>query len=158
MAVSGRRAWVGQVGAFAASAAVVAAPAFAAPPVGEGGLPEGARQFSAVLAAQRDWNAIAKRLQDSSSSEVSDKEWQNISFFLRRLYGASDDMAGMAKGLSGSLQPGAVTLVKDFKAAVKAADPAVNGKDAAGTLKAYAQTAKILDEFLALFNDVPDEL
>jgi len=155
LTTTGRRAWVGAL--VTAAAAGVATPAFAGPPVGEGGLPDGARHFSAVLAAQRDWHAIAKRLQEGGS-DVSDKEWQNISLFLRKLYGASDDMAAMAKGLSGSSQQSATKLVKDFRAAVKAADPDINKKDAAGTLKAYNETIKMLNDFLELFNDVPDEL
>lgn len=159
-ALSGRRAWLSHVGGAAAASAVAsvaaATPALAGPPVGEGGMPEGARQFSSVLAAQRDWAAIAKRVQDGS--DVSDKEWQNIAFFLRRLYGAGDDMAGMAKGLSPSAQPGAVALIKSFKAAVKTTDPAVVAHDAAAVAKAYKETNRMLDEFLELFNDVPDEL
>jgi len=155
LTLTGRRAWVGAL--VTAAAAGAATPAFAGPPVGEGGLPDGARHFSAVLAAQRDWNAIAKRLQEGGS-DVSDKEWQNISLFLRKLYGASDDMAAMAKFLSGSSQQTATKLVKDFRAAIKAADPAVNKKDATETLKAYNETIKMLNDFLELFNDVPDEL
>ena len=36
--------------------------------------------------------------------------------------------------------------------------PAANKKDATDTLKAHNETIKMLNEFLVLFNDVPDEL
>ena len=64
----------------AAAATVVfgsSLPALAGAPVGEGGLPDGARQFSNILLQQREWNKIGKRVRDGGSS-VSKDEWKNI--------------------------------------------------------------------------------
>ena len=130
-------------------------PSFAGPPVGEGGLPEGARQFESMIRIQRDWGKIAKRVKEGG---VADEEWKNIQLFLRKLYTASDDMAGMSKGLNSATQAEAQALIKTFKEAVKAADAPTVAKDTDGFLAAYKTTNGQLDKFLAYFQDVPDEL
>jgi len=146
--------------ASATLAALLAIPfmpsaSLAGAPVGEGGLPEGARQFDSVIRVQRDWSKIAKRVKEGG---LADEEWKNIQLFLRRLYTASDDMAGMSRGLSASAQAEAKDLIKAFKENVKAADAPAVAKDADGLLAAYTKTNGQLDKFLAYFQDVPDEL
>ena len=154
-----RRTWAQRAPlALAVAAAVEAAPwaAFAAPPVGEGGLPDGARQFDAVLRAQRDWVAIGKRVKRGDN--ISDEEWKNIALYLRKLYAVGDDMASIAKGLDRDKQAGATALVKSFKEDVKAIDPVITAKDVPKFLTAFQATAKQIDSFLVLLQDVPDEL
>mmetsp|Transcript_76692 Transcript_76692/g.153906 ORF Transcript_76692/g.153906 Transcript_76692/m.153906 type:complete len:211 (+) Transcript_76692:81-713(+) len=144
------------------STALPVSPALAVP-VGEGGLPDGAKQFDNVLRAQRDWAKIGKRVRSSSSSSepLPDAEWVSISLFLRKLYAVgNDDMASMAKGIKDneSNKAKALAVASSFKEAVKAADPAIQAKDSSAFLAAQQSTAKQMDEFLALFSDVPDEL
>lgn len=53
--------------------------------MGEGGLPDGARQFSNFLKVQRDWVALGKTVNEKKAG-VSDEEWKNIALFLRKVY------------------------------------------------------------------------
>ncbi|CAM9300063.1 unnamed protein product, partial [Laminaria digitata] len=56
--------------------------------VGEGGLPDGARQFSNLVKVQKDWVALGKTVR-SQGAEVSAGEWKNVALFLRKVYQAS---------------------------------------------------------------------
>lgn len=53
--------------------------------VGEGGLPDGARQFSNLLKAQQDWAALGNTMRERGSS-LSQEEWKNVALFLRKVY------------------------------------------------------------------------
>jgi len=157
-AEAGRRAWL--AGATVATATTVvgtSSPAFAGAPVGEGGLPDGARQFSNVLLQQREWTKIGKRVREGGSS-VGKNEWKNIQLYTRKLYAASDDMADMAKTLDADKKTKAQDLIKEFRASVKSSDSSIVANDASSFLAVYDTTAKQLDDFLAIFSDVPDEL
>ena len=61
---------------------------FADPLVGEGGLPNGARQFSNLLKVQKDWAALGKTIK-ARGADVTPEEWKNVALFLRRVYQAS---------------------------------------------------------------------
>ena len=149
-----RREWLSATSAAALLGAVSPANAVVGGvPVGEGGMPSGARQFAAVVRAQKDWAAVATRVK---SGEASDEEWKNIQLYLRKLYSVGDDMTSMAKGLPGSSQASALELIKDFKNVVKESDPLVVAKNVDGFLAVQNKTAKQLDDFLAFFQDVPD--
>ncbi|CAM9421880.1 unnamed protein product [Phaeothamnion confervicola] len=136
-------------------AAAIPKPVSAA--VGEGDLPDGARQFLNVLNAQRDWVALGKTVAERKG-ELSESEWKNVQLFLRKFYQACDDMAFMAKGLAAPLKKEALSLIDAMKKEVKAADKPAAARDDDGFLAAQSSVASKLDIFLQLFNDVPDEL
>lgn len=53
--------------------------------VGEGGLPDGARQFSNLVKVQKDWIALGKSIKDQGA-DVTPTEWKNVALFLRKVY------------------------------------------------------------------------
>lgn len=53
--------------------------------VGEGGLPDGAKQFSNLLKVQKDWIALSQTIK-KKRGDVSDEEWRNVALFLRKVY------------------------------------------------------------------------
>lgn len=128
-------------------------------PSGEGGLPEAARQFDNVVRSQKGWESLGSRIEKGGKAgDITNEEWKNVQLYLRQLYTAGDDMAGMAKGLSKDKQGTAAELIKSFKATVKKADDPAAAKDAAGLRAAQKVSSAQLADFLALFQDVPDEL
>uniref|UniRef100_A0A7S2H2F4 Uncharacterized protein n=1 Tax=Octactis speculum TaxID=3111310 RepID=A0A7S2H2F4_9STRA len=69
-----------------------------AKPVGEGGLPDGARQFDNLVRAQRDWIKLGKAV-ESRHEEFTDEEWKNVGFYLRKLYSVGDDMTFLSQNM-----------------------------------------------------------
>ena len=67
-------------------------------------------------------------------------------------------MGDMAKNLKGDDKAKAQDLIKEFKATVKSSDPSIVANDSAAFLDVYVTSSKQLNEFLAIFSDVPDEL
>lgn len=63
----------------------MATPALAELGVGEGGLPDGAKQFSNLLKVQKDWIALSQTIK-KKRADVSDEEWKNVALFLRKVY------------------------------------------------------------------------
>lgn len=61
--------------------------------VGEGGLPNGARQFSNLIKVQKDWIALGKTVKDKRADLTAD-EWKNVALFLRKVYQASPVYVG----------------------------------------------------------------
>ena len=120
-------------------------------------LPNGARQFSNVVRAKSDLQAIKKRVM-TSSSDMDKKEWDNVSGFLRRVYGLSDDMKSIAGTMDDTKKKQAMEYVDAIKKLTKSADgPAQNQN--VNEFVAYADKIDTtLDNFLALLQDVPDEL
>jgi hypothetical protein len=145
-----------------AALSVASPPSFAVlggTPSGEGGLPDGARQFDNVLRSQREWEKIGGRIQEAGAKGgLSEDEWKGIQLFLRKLYETGDDMTAMAKGLSEPKKAAALVLVKSFKEAVKQADGPAGARDMPGISAAQKATSTKLADFLAVFQDIPDEL
>lgn len=154
-----RRVWISNLGAaalVAVGSSIQAAPAVATPPVGEGGMPEGARSFSSVIRAQSDWDKIGKRIQQGG---LSDEEWKNVALYIRKLYSVgANDMSSMVKGLSKDKQSDAAKLVESFKESVKGSDGPISAHDSEATIAVYLKTSAQLRAFMELFQDVPDEL
>jgi hypothetical protein len=86
-------------------------------------------------------------------------EWNNVGAFLRRVYGVSDDMKGIATGIyDATKKKRAAELIEELKKFAKAAD-VPTGKESGPEFLPYAKKlVSILDEFLDLLSDVPDEL
>ena len=121
-------------------------------------LPDGARQFSNVVRAKSDLQAIKKRV-SSSSSNMDKKEWENVSGFLRRVYGlSSDDMKSIASTMDATKKKQAMEYVDDIKKLTKSADGPAQNQDGAGFVAYADKIDATLDNFLALLQDVPDEL
>lgn len=141
----------------ALTAATAGAAVAKAVPVGEGGLPEGARQFDAVVRAQRDWAAIGKRVATGHEDMTKD-EWSNIGGYLRKLYAVGDDMKGISTGFDPTKKAQAQALAKSFQENVKAADKPVKAADWEGFLSLHRTAGGQIDTFLGLMQDIPDEL
>lgn len=101
---------------------------------------------------------MQKRVREGAS-EMDKTEWNNVGAFLRRVYGVSEDMKAIATGFyEPEKKKKASELIVDLKKFSKAADVPTGTQNAQQFL-AYAQKlSSILDEFLDLLSDVPDEI
>ena len=70
----------------------------------------------------------------------------------------SDDMAERTKNLEKTKSEQAKKLIRGFKDELRAADGPVFQKDFAALSKAVSSTNGELAEYMALFQDVPDEI
>lgn len=81
--------------------------------VGEGGLPDGARQFSNFVKVQKDWAALGASIK-GKGADVTPEEWKNTSLFLRKVY----QLGGELEFLAGTFPPDkkkpALALVKSI--------------------------------------------
>jgi hypothetical protein len=104
------------------------------------------------------FKAVQKRV-SQSASEMDQKEWDNVGQFLRKVYGVSDDMKAIAGDFyEPEKKKKAAELIVDLKKYSKAAD-APTGTQNGPEFLAYARKiSSILDEFLDLLRDVPDEI
>ncbi|CAM9246196.1 unnamed protein product [Discosporangium mesarthrocarpum] len=154
-----RGAWVERVVGAALFAVSVGkpTPVLAELGVGEGGLPDGARQFSNLVKIQKDWIALGKTI-SARGSELSPEEWKNVAFFLRRVYQTGDDLNFLAGGLDPTKKKTALSLVKGIQTEVEAADKPVKVQDVEKFLEAQVSVQGKLETFMDLFADVPDEL
>jgi len=100
---------------------------------------------------------VQKRV-EQGASEMDKVEWDNVGAFLRRVYGVSEDMKAIASGFDSAKKQRAAELIDNLKKFSKAAD-APTGTQNAPEFLAYAKKlTSILDEFLDLLSDVPDEI
>lgn len=68
--------------------------------VGEGGLPDGARQFSNFVKVQKDWGALGASIR-GKGADPTPEEWKNVSLFLRKVY----QLGGELEFLAGTFPP-----------------------------------------------------
>jgi hypothetical protein len=148
---------VATAGITASSAALVTPlPSIAV--VGEGGLPEGAAQFSRVIKVRAQLKSVAKRVSEQSD-DISKEEWDKIDDFLRTVYSAGNDMKVIAKGIfDPSKQEKADEDIKLLQKVVQAAQKPVAQKDAAGFAAIATKADSLFEDFFDLLRDVPDEL
>ncbi|CAM9691369.1 unnamed protein product, partial [Hapterophycus canaliculatus] len=125
--------------------------------VGEGGLPDGARQFSNLVKVQRDWAALGKSIKDQGAS-VTPEEWKNVALFLRKVYQLGGDLEYLAGTFPSDKKKSAVALVRTIQKEVQAADVPAREKNAEAFMTAQVSVEKKFAEFMELFNDVPSEL
>lgn len=85
-------------------------------------------------------------------------EWDNVGQFLRKIYSLSEDMKSIASGLEPEKKKKATALIDDLKKNAKAADAPTGSQNAPEFLAYARKITGILDEFMDLLYDVPDEL
>lgn len=101
--------------------------------------------------------AVSKRVSEGAS-EMDKTEWNNVGQFLRRVYAVGEDMKSMANGFDPEKKKKAATLVEDLRKYSKAADAPTGSANGPEFLAYAKKLTGILDEFLDLMSDVPDEL
>ena len=95
----------------------------------------------------------------SESADQMDKtEWNNVGQFLRKVYSVGDDMKAIASGLDPEKKKAAATLIDDLKKYSKAADAPTGTQNGPEFLAYASKITTLLDNFLDLLSDVPDEL
>ncbi|CAN0020112.1 unnamed protein product [Ectocarpus sp. 6 AP-2014] len=157
-----RGEWAGRMLGAAITGAVAVSqqgPEFASAEVGvgEGGLPDGARQFSNLVKVQKDWVALGKSI-DSQGADVTADEWKNVALFLRKVYQLGGELEYLAGTFPPDKKKSALALVRSIQKEVQAADVPAREKDAAAFMKAQASVQQKFEDFMELFNDVPSEL
>jgi hypothetical protein len=102
--------------------------------------------------------SVEKRVKDSAS-EIDKKEWDNISQFLRQVYGTGEDMKSVAGGIFDPEKKKQALADSDLlKKYAKAADVPANKADGEGFLTVAAKMDDVLEDFLDQLRDVPDEI
>jgi len=119
-------------------------------------LPQGAAQFSRILRTKSDLNAIGKRVKERAA-EIDEKEWDNISLFLRKLYNAGEDMKTFVIS-DPEKKKRAGEVVQLLQKVARAGDVPAQKGDAEAFLVIYDKASKLIDEFFDLISDVPDEI
>ncbi|CAM9202320.1 unnamed protein product [Ectocarpus sp. 8 AP-2014] len=156
-----RGEWAGRMlgAAITGAVAVSQGPEFASAEVGvgEGGLPDGARQFSNLVKVQKDWAALGKSI-ESQGADVTADQWKNVALFLRKVYQLGGELEYLAGTFPPDKKKSALALVRSIQKEVQAADVPAREKDAAAFMTAQASVQKKFEDFMELFNDVPSEL
>lgn len=124
------------------------------------GLPEGARQFSNVLGAQRQWNSLLPVLQ---SENIRKEDWDNIRAYLRSVYSVSGDMEYVCKRWDAGAKQSGVEIIREFRLLVKGLDTPAIAKDATSFIVGHEKVATLFTRFLSAVVDagvggIPDEL
>lgn len=144
---------------IAASSATLFTPLpSAAAATGEGGLPEGAAQFSRVIKVKAQLKSVAKRVSEQPD-EITKEEWDKIDDFLRTVYSAGNDMKVISKGIfDPTKKEKADEDIKLLQKLVQAAQKPVAQKDSKGFSAIATKADGLFDDFLDQLRDVPDEL
>jgi len=107
---------------------------------------------------QGDWEKLSSSIK-LRSAEISDEETQNIKRFLKQLANEYSDMELLGNGIPDAKKADeARRISKDFRKAVRQCDDAASDKNFAKIIEIYPQTASLLNDYLSLLQDVPDEL
>mmetsp|Transcript_27639 Transcript_27639/g.55316 ORF Transcript_27639/g.55316 Transcript_27639/m.55316 type:complete len:194 (-) Transcript_27639:151-732(-) len=129
--------------------------------VGEGTrLPDGAAQFSRILKAQSDWKKLGSALDDrvAKKEEIGEDEWKSTSLYLRKLYGVGDDMKFITATMDKSKKSSGEGIAKEFQNAIKAADKPAMAREYKPFSDNQKKSLALIDDFLALLQDIPDEI
>jgi hypothetical protein len=87
------------------------------------------------------------------------KEWDNLGQFLRKLYALSEDLKSISGGFyEPEKKKKAAELIDDLKKYSKAADGPTGSQNGPEFLAYAKKLSSILDDFLDLLQDVPDEI
>lgn len=130
----------------------------AAAGLGEGGLPEGAAQFSRVIKVKAQLKSVAKRVAEQPD-DITKEEWDKIDEFLRTVYSAGNDMKVISKGIFDPTKKAqAEEDIKLLQKLVQAAQKPVAQKDVKGFSTIATKTDGLFEDFLDQLRDVPDEL
>lgn len=125
------------------------------------GLPRGAREFSRLLSAQKQWSELHAVF--DANRTLDDSEWNSLRGYLRSVYAVSGDMEFMVRGWERDLRKRGEEVAKRFRATVKEMDKPAIAKNVRDFRKMHGKTEGIFDEFFALLKqasvgDIPDEL
>lgn len=124
-------------------------------------LPNGARQFSQIISAQRQWSSLKEAF--ANGHEPDEAEWQNIRTYLRGVYAVSADMDYLTQRWEDTRKDVGLQTIKQFRKDVKALDKPAIGKDVVEFLKGHAQVEQLFITYLEQLKqdsvgDMPDEL
>lgn len=127
--------------------------------VGEGSLPEGALQFSKFMKLKNGWEKLGESLNSrAESNDIQKEEWSNTQLYLRNMYQLGDDMKVMSKGMDKEKKKEAATLIDQYQKLLIKADKPANDKNLEGFMVVHNDVSRLLNTFLELNSDVPDEL
>ena len=127
--------------------------------VGEGSLPEGALQFSKFMKLKSGWDKLGESLSSrAGTNEIEKEEWSNTQLYLRNMYQLGDDMKVLSKGMDKDKKKEAATLIDQYQKLLIKADKPANEKNLEGFMAVHNDVSKLLNIFLNLKSDVPDEL
>lgn len=124
-------------------------------------LPDGARQFSAIVSAQRQWRTLLTAFADDRTLE--DSEWTNIRTYLRAVYKVSGDMDFLSKKWKGARRDNAKNVIRSFRTSVKDLDKPAADKDNHRFIEGHAKVSQLFDDFFEQLKSdtvgsVPSEL
>lgn len=124
-------------------------------------LPNGARQFSQIISAQRQWTSLKDAFADDHVP--NEAEWQNIRTYLRGVYSVSGDMEFLTKRWVGSRKEVGLKTIREFRKLVKALDKPAIKQDVEEFLKGHAEIEQLFVTYLEQLKedtvgDMPDEL
>eukprot|EP00607_Mallomonas_marina_P008146 CAMPEP_0182425110 /NCGR_PEP_ID=MMETSP1167-20130531/11439_1 /TAXON_ID=2988 /ORGANISM="Mallomonas Sp, Strain CCMP3275" /LENGTH=171 /DNA_ID=CAMNT_0024605475 /DNA_START=126 /DNA_END=641 /DNA_ORIENTATION=- len=126
--------------------------------VGEGGLPEGALAFSKVQKFQADWKTVANSVKERGD-KMDTKEILNIKAFLKQLANEYYDLDLLTQSISDPVKVNqAKSLAKEFRVKIRECDDSATAGSLQKINENYPVTNKLLNDFLVLLQDVPDEL
>jgi hypothetical protein len=152
-AVCGRaNARVTRRAALAGLAAAAAVPLFGAraaepPPQ----LPDGARQFNNLRAAQKQWVEVGGVLR--REGPVSAEEWANLSGYLRVFFRVGEDIEFLSKGWEVERRERVKEIVKEMRREVKEMDKVVGEGTRAKFLEKHGVVEGLLVEFTRILED-----
>lgn len=126
-----------------------------------GQLPDGAKQFSQVISAQRQWRQVPDAF--ANGHEPDDKEWENLRTYLRAVYAVQADMVFLTKRFEQERKQNAQKTISAFKTAVKAMDKPAKSRDVPAFLQGQAEVASLFEQFFSILQeqtvgDMPLEL
>ena len=126
--------------------------------VGDGDLPSGALAYSKIVKYQKDWDDLAKSVQNRGD-QMDEKEVLAIKLFLKQLANEYYDMDLLISGILDPTKASeAKSLAKDFRTLIRQCDNAASDGNLNKIVEVYPKTSNELKDFLALLQDVPDEI
>lgn len=127
----------------------------------ENRLPNGPRQFSQIVAAQRQWASVTEAFANGRTPDEA--EWGNLRTYLRAVYAVSGDMDYLVRRWEKSRRDAGFKTISEFRKAVKAIDKPASRHDIKDFLDGHAKIASLFDGFFNQLKqdavgDMPAEL
>lgn len=110
-----------------------------------------------MLKSKADWAKLGGTV-ESRGNDLSKEEWSNIAQFLRPLYQVGDDMKIISGGMDSGKKKEAETIISEFQTLIKQADGPTRSQDASAFIKINKRSGELMDNFMDLLRDVPDEI
>ena len=106
-----------------------------------------------------------ERKDDLLLKNISEKEWDALSDFMRKVYKGGDDMKSYTKGGGGSVissdkekKEKAEEDAKLLQKIAQAGDGPISKKDVEGLLSLLKKGEAVMEDIFELLRDVPDEI